>query len=365
MAHPENADRHETPEFDTLNAIRRGVTVLVVISLFSTAYVARDLLLPILGGILIALTLRPVARGMQRLGLPAPVSAVILCLGIAVALLAAALFSAGAINTLMADSAQMQADLQRRLTRIMISVRDVQDASREVEQMTSMGENGVREVVVQQPSLLNNAMSSIGRVGATVAVALVLATFLLASGELFLIKLVQAFPRMSDKKRALNTVYDIERNVSRYLLTITLINLALGLAVTGALALIGMEYPYIWGILAFCLNFLPYIGGLIGAALVAAFAIVSFDSLAYAALAPAAYMFLTAIEGQFITPWMVGRRLEMNPVAVFLTVVVWGWLWGIPGALVAVPLLVAFKVISDNVDRLQIIGRFLGGPEAR
>lgn len=346
-----------------IESLRRGVTTLMVLALFGVAFVARDLLLPILGGLLIFLTLRPVARGMARLGFSSGASAVILILGITLVLIGITVLSAGAVNTLVADSSRMQAELQERLSSLIRSVRNVQDATREVEDIANIGSEETREVVVQQPSLLNNAMSSAGRIGSTIAVALILATFLLASGELLVLKIVQAFDRMSDKKRALSTVYEIERNVSRYLLTITLINAGLGLAVCLAMWALGLQYPYIWGIIAFFLNFLPFLGGLIGAALVAAFSIVFFDSLAYASLAPAAYLVLTAVEGQFITPFILGRRLKMNPVAVFLTVVIWGWLWGIPGALVAVPLLVAFKVICDNVPRLQTLGAFLGGPD--
>lgn len=348
-----------------IRSIRRGVTTLVILALFASAFLARDLLLPVVGGLLLALTLRPLARGMQRAGCPAPLAAVLLTLTLTLVLVGAAALSAGAVNTLMADSAQLQIDLKVKLARLMSSVKDVKDATEEVESMARMGEDATREVVLKQPSLLNNAMSTLGRIGATMGVSMVLATFLLASGEMFLIKLIQALPRMSEKKRALTTVYDIERNVSRYLLTITLINFCLGLAVGAFLMAMGLDYPYIWGVLAFTLNFLPYLGGLVGAAMVGAYAIVAFDNIGYALLLPAGYVFLTAIEGQFLTPWLVGRRLEMNGVAVFLAVVLWGWLWGIPGALVAVPLLVVFKVICDNVERLNTIGAFLGGESVK
>ncbi len=165
---------------------------------------------------------------------------------------------------------------------------------------------------------------------------------------------------MSGKKRALSAVYDIERKVSRYLLTITVINASLGAAIAITLALLGVDYAYVWGIAAFLLNFVPFVGGLVGTVLIGASAIVQFDSIYYALAAPIAYQILTGVEGQFITPTLVGRRLEMNTVAVFLTVVLWGWLWGIPGALVAVPFLVVFKVICENFEGLETIANFLG-----
>ena len=202
-------------------------------------------------------------------------------------------------------------------------------------------------------------MTAGARIGGTVAVALVLALFLLASGDMFYLKLVQSFQTFTGKKRALKAVYDVERRVSRYLLTITIINAGLGISVGLYLFALGLPVPYVWGLAAFLLNFLPYIGGVIGAVLVGAYAIASFDSLGYAILAPIGYQILTGVEGQFITPYLVGRRLELNTVAVFLTVVFWGWLWGIAGALVAVPFLVVFKVICENVTALNMIGHFL------
>ncbi|WP_108484756.1 AI-2E family transporter [Oceaniglobus ichthyenteri] len=344
-----------------LEGLRRGVNTLVVLSLFALAYVARDLLLPVLAGLLIALTLRPFSRGMQRAGFPPGVAAFVLILGVTFLLLALALGSAGAVNALVDESATMQFQLKQRLRGLFLSINDMQNATKEVEDMARMGEPEKTEVVVQQPSLLNSAVSSAGMIGGTIAVALVFATFLLASGDVMLTKVVQSFPKLSDKKRALTTVYEIERNVSRYLLTITLINALLGVAVTLAMFAIGLPYPYVWGMMAFALNFLPYLGALIGAAIVAAFSVVSFDSLGYAALAPVAFLTLTTIEGQFVTPTVIGRRLSMNPIAVFLAVVLWGWLWGIAGALVAVPILVVFKVICDNTGPLKTFGQFLSG----
>ena len=126
-----------------------------------------------------------------------------------------------------------------------------------------------------------------------------------------------------------------------------------------------MPQPVVWGILAFALNFLPYVGALVGVVVVAAVSIVNFDSLSYGLIAPAAYLAATAIEGQFVTPMVVGRRLELNTVSVFVTVVFWAWLWGIPGALMAVPFLVCFKVLCDNVDQLQVVGNFLAASERR
>ncbi len=354
---------------DDIPSIRRSLQLLVLIALFVTAYFARDLILPIVIGFLLALTLSPVSRGLYRAGVPHVVSGFLLITATAVVVLGIIGGSAGTVALWSDEIPKMGVEIQQKLRSMSDAVEGVRAATAEVEKMGTEGNGAptaqVQEVVIKQPTLLDSAFDTVTRFGATFAVILILALFLLSSGQLFYLKLVQAMPTLAGKKRALSTVYNVERRVSRYLLTITVINACLGLAVGIYLAVLGLPSAYIWGIAAFLLNFLPYLGGFIGALLVGAFSIVTFDSLGYALLAPLGYQILTGIEGQLITPWLVGRRLEMNTVAVFLTVVFWGWLWGIPGALVAVPFLVVFKVICENFEELHTIGNFLSGEDVK
>lgn len=334
----------------------------MLIALFACAYFARDLILPIVLGFLLALTLSPLARFLHRLGLPHVVAAVILVLATTSATLLIIGASAGTVAVWMDDLPRVGAEIKAKLHQMTEAVKEVREVTKEVEKIGSE-DAGTPEVIVQQPGLFDSAFDTLTQIGATFAVTMVLALLLLASGPLFYLKLVQSFPTFAGKRRALSTVYNIERRVSRYLLTITLINAALGLAVGAYMTALGLPNGLVWGVAAFVLNFLPYLGGLIGSALVAAMAVLSFDSLAYALLAPLGYLVLTVLEGNFLTPWLVGKRLSMNTVAVFLTVVIWGWLWGVPGALVAVPFLVVFKVICENFEALKVVGLFLSADE--
>ena len=345
-----------------LEAIRRSLNVIMLISVFVTCYFAKDLLLTILLGFLIALTLSPLSRGLSRIGVPHWVSAVGLIGITALAITAVIYFSSGTVVGWMNDAGSMGDQLQTKLSGVFRQLENVRQAGEDVASMAGT-DPAVKEVVVKQPTLIDSAMSVLRTIGSTLAVALVLASFLLASGDLFYLKLVQSFPTMSGKKRALTMVYDIERRGSHYLLTIALINAGLGIGIGSVLTLLGMPYAYIWGIAAFLLNFLPYLGAITGVVLVAGLSIITFDSFSYALLAPAAYLTLTTIEGNFVTPTLLGRKLELNTVAVFLTVVLWGWLWGIAGALVAVPFLVVFKVVADNVDGMGIVSNFLGAAD--
>nr|WP_245764215.1 AI-2E family transporter [Sulfitobacter marinus] len=348
-----------------LPSIRRSLQMLVLISLFVTAYFAKDLILPILLGFLLALTLSPVSRGLFRIGVPHVASAIVLVVATALVILSIVLLSAGTVALWSDEIPQMGNEIKQKLAGVSQAVENMRSASEEVEKIGNGGVQDPKEVVVRQPGLLDTAMDTVSTTGASLAVILILALFLLSSGEMFYLKLVQSMPTLSGKKRALQTVYDVEKRVSRYLLTIASINAGLGICVGLYLTALGMPSAYIWGVAAFMLNFLPYIGGFGGVLLVAGFSIVTFDSLGYALLAPLGYLMLTMVEGQIVTPWLVGRRLEMNTVAVFLTVVFWGWLWGIAGALVAVPFLVVFKVICENFEPLHTIGHFLSAEQVK
>ncbi|KIN64171.1 Membrane transporter [Sulfitobacter noctilucicola] len=343
-------------------SVERSLRVLVLISLFATAYFARDLILPVLLGFLMALTLSPLSRALFRIGVPHTAAAILLVSGTGLVILLIAAGSAGTIAVWSDELPRMGSEIRGKLSTMSEAVEEVRSATDEVEKL-SVDPEAAPEVVVKQPGLLDSAFDTMTRIGATLAVTFILALFLLSSGDLFYRKLVQAFPTLEGKKRALQTVYSIEKQVSRYLLTITIINIALGVCLWLYLTALGMPNAYVWGVAAALLNFLPYLGGFIGTLLVGAFSIVTFDTLGYALLAPIGYQVLTTLEGQFITPWLIGRRLAMNTVAVFLTVVFWGWLWGIPGALVAVPFLVVFKVICENFEPLKTVAIFLSGDD--
>ena len=236
--------------------------------------------------------------------------------------------------------------------------------SHEVEKVTeTTHEPGVQRVVVAQPGILSQAAGNLLSAGTTAAITFVLSLFLLASGTMFYEKIIQSFARLSEKKRALRVVYDVEREISRYLLTVAVINAGLGAVIGLGLWALGMPNPAVWGVAAAALNFLPYIGALTTILLVACISLISFDTLTYAMLAPLFVILCNIVEGQLVTPLVVGRRLEINAVAIFIAVAFWSWLWGFVGALIAVPLLVIIKVFCDHFDAWRHVGNFLSAQQ--
>src|SRR5690606_25931795 len=147
-----------------------------------------------------------------------------------------------------------------------------------------------------------------------------------------------------------------ENEISRYLLAITIINAGLGVAVTIAMWLIGMPTPYLWGLMATLLNYIPYLGAIFGAAILGLVALVSFEPIGQALMVPLVYLVLNGIEGQLITPAVVGNRLSINPLVIVISIAFWAWIWGIPGMLVAVPLLIVARILSEYLPAFSGVG---------
>ncbi len=356
----------ETPDSRIADSrlVRR---LLIGLFLFATVYAlyfARDFFMPVLLAFMLALTLTPIVRFLRKRGIPEAFSATLLVLMSVMTLTVAGYMLSGPVQQLAADGPAIGAKLQQRLAELRHPFDRFLRISEQVEKVAgTTQEPGVQKVVIQQPGIISQAAGNLLSASTTIAITFVLSLFLLASGTMFYEKIVQSFARLSEKKRALRVVYDVEREISRYLLTVALINGALGLAVGLGLWALGMPNPFLFGVLAGFLNFLPYIGALATIILVAAIALVSFDSLSLALLPPAYVILCNVIEGQFITPLVVGRRLEINAVAIFIAVAFWSWLWGIVGALIAVPLLVVIKVFCDHFDGLRHVGNFLSAQQ--
>ena len=185
--------------------------------------------------------------------------------------------------------------------------------------------------------------------------------FLLQSGDLLYLRIVQSFDAMKDKRAAYQALREIEDSLGNYLGAITLINVGLGVATGLAMWAWGMPSPLLWGIAGAVLNYIPYIGAMIGYVGAAVVAVVVFDDAWTSLLVGGTFFALTAIEGQFITPFFVSRRLQLNTVVVFLTVALWAWLWSVLGMIVAVPMLVVIRVLADHIPGLEKFGNFLAG----
>ncbi|MEA2624849.1 MAG: hypothetical protein QOD06_894 [Candidatus Binatota bacterium] len=333
-----------------------ALTGLFTLATFYTLYFARAFILPVVLAALLAFILGPIVRGAKRQGVPAPLSAGM----ILVLLMTTVFYGAYALSgpatawLLTAPESLRQIEYKARAFRRPFD--QMAKAADQVQHLTKMGE-AAKGVAVKEDSVnvFTQAHDFLG--GALVTV--ILLYFLLASEDLFLRKLVRVLPTLEDKKLALEIAREIEERIAAYLLTVTLINGGLGIVVGIAMYLLGMPNPVLWGVMAAVFNYVPYIGPLTGSVVLALVGVVMFDHLGWALVPPAVYLCFHAVEANLITPALLGRRLELNPIVIFLAVTFWAWLWGIAGALLAVPMLVMFKILCDEIKPLAAVGEFL------
>jgi predicted PurR-regulated permease PerM len=251
--------------------------------------------------------------------------------------------------------------LEDRLEGIKESVGQVNKVTQEVDRLTALSDDRKNlEVAVKKMTIGETLLAPTQELIVGASVMLILLFFFLASGDLFLRKLVAVLPSLHDKKVAVEISRQIEHDISNYLLTITVINACFGATVGVCMSFLGLPNPLLWGVMAGLLHFVPFLGALTGIAVVTMVASVTLDSLAMVTLVPAAYLGLNLLVEYVLLPIVMGHRLLLNPVVVLLWLIFWGWLWGVPGALMAVPLLAIFRIICHHVKSFTPIAEFLG-----
>lgn len=351
---------------DRRSAVDWAIIFLAGLAFLTALAVARVFLVPVILALLLALVFSPLCRWMWRRGIPEALSAAVIVLLLLVGILATTTTLAVPVSTWIQDAPQIAREVEWKLRSITGIAEAMMEASEKVEEATQpKNEDGSEpvEVVLQERGPLSVIAFNAPLIAGQTVFVLILLYFVLASGDLFYERLVRVMPTFADKRRAIAIARDIERDVSRYLLSITAINAGLGVCVGIAMALLGMPNPLLFGLLAFALNFVPFLGALIGTALTFTVALVSLPTAFDAFLVAATFWGLTAIEGQFVTPMLVGRKLQLNTVVILVAVAFWAWLWSIMGMLMAVPLLVSFRVLCRHVPQLRPVEQFLSARE--
>jgi len=335
-----------------------ALTGLFVLAVFYTVYFMRSILLPIILAVLLSYLLRPIVRGLAHLKIPLPVGSAFVLIG----LLALVGYGISALATPAAGWLQKAPEgltaLQHKLMPVKKTVAQVTQATGEIEKLASTNAE-TKAVELKRHPISEMFFTRTPEFISSAVLSVILLYFLLVHDQVFIAKLIKLLPTLSDKKTAVGIAHDIESHVSRYLLTITAINACLGLAVGTAVGLLGLRNPVMWGVMVALLNFVPYLGALTGIVCMTIGAVLSFDSLGYALVFPAVYLALGTLEGSFITPWVMGRALTLNPVMILLSLTFWGWMWGIVGIILAVPILAAFKIFCGHIKPMEPLAEFL------
>lgn len=332
--------------------IHRLLGTLVIGAVLYTCYFASELILPILLAAFFSLLLSPVMKRLSSSWLPRWIAAFLL-----ISISMASAFGIG--NALYPPAAewvgrapQLVRDVSPKLKSLLRPIAEANKMGESLSEITGDSKKGSQRVVVQsldQPSLL----STTPRVLASMLAVVLLTYFFLLYGDSLLRRTLTLRSTWHKKRVTVDIVRSIQNDLSRYFLTVCSTSLALGCATTLLLWALGVKTPLLWGALAALLNLTPYVGPMVMAAMLSLVGLSQFPSIGAAFLPVAGYLGLHLLESQIATPLALGRTINLNPLAIILWLMIWGWMWGILGLLLAVPMLVCVKIICSRVEGLQ------------
>jgi predicted PurR-regulated permease PerM len=341
--------------------LARPLWILAIIALIAVLRVSREVLVPLMLGVLLALVLSGLVERLRRYRIPRGVSALVL-------LAAGAIFIVGAVDALCTPAQSWVASAPKVLRTIEQRVRPARAIVlrlTDIASRTSALAAGSGAAAAATPATAAavtpwDVLTETGSALGTIVTVVVLALLLLAGGPPMLAHMSRCLGGSAHATHTLKVVEAIRVEVGRYYGTLALINLGLGVATGSAMWLLGMPNPVLWGAVAAGLNFIPYLGAAITLTVLTVVALVSFSSTTHVALVAASFLALATIEGQLIEPVFLGRRLHLNPIVVFVALWAGGWLWGIAGVVFALPVLVAVKVAAAHSENGTLLAQFLG-----
>ena len=355
------------------------LVVLTVLALLAVLRWASGFFIPLMVGLVFSYALSPLVDWLHRRKVPRSLSAAVLILGI-LGGMGAAVYSlsddANELITSLPDAARKLRDsLQRERTSkksdttletVQKAAAELQKAADEAGGANTPPTRGVARVIVEKPRfdlrehLVTGTIGLASVVGQTIMVTF-LTYFMLISGDTFRRKLVKiAGPGLAEKKLTVQALDEINAQMQRYLMVQLLASLGVGIATGITFALFGLKHAAVWGVAAGVLNLVPYVGSVAVTAGAALVAFLQFGTMNMALLVGGSSLLINTIEGYLLVPWATSKASSMNPVAVFIGVLAWGWLWGVWGLLLGIPILMAVKAVCDRVDDLKPVGELLG-----
>ena len=343
--------------------VKRPATlaILTVLAVLYSLYFARDFLVPIVFAVLLNFLLSPLVRALTRWRIPPPLSGAVIVLALLAALGGGAYALSGPAYGWIATA---PASISKAESKLRGLIRPVQQVGTTMERAAgaigSDSRKGGQVIVEEGPSISSRIFGGTERLIAAILEIVILLYFLLAGGDLFLQKLIKVLPHFSDKIKAVEIARATESAVSAFLSTALLVNIAEGVVVALVLWMLGMPNAPLWGVTVAILEFVPYLGALACVAILTIAGLTTFDNVGRALLVPGSFLLINLIQGNVVSPLLLGHRLTLNPVAIFIGLAFFFWIWGVPGAFLAVPLLATLKIFCDHITSLAAVGEFLG-----
>lgn len=339
--------------------------VLCILGTIAFLYFARPVILPIVVACIMSMALKPLIRRLSSHGIPASFSAASVLIVLVAAIVAGSFQLGRPALTWMNEAPQHMTELRRRVQVLFPHLKNLGEATAAVGDLGAT-QTEKEEQQRQAPTVdvkdrhgTESILDWTGTFLVGAGETLVLAYLLLASGDQFMQKLIRVMPTLRDKKRAVDICREVQQNISNYLFSVSMINIGLGAAVGAGLWLMGVDHAPMWGVVVAVLNFVPYFGPVAGILLLAAVGLLNFDHLWQSLIPPGWYLLLHVLEASLVTPILLGRRFMINPAVIFISLIFWTWLWGVPGALLSVPILVSTKAICDRLPSLSAVGELL------
>lgn len=341
-----------------LRAIRMMLNALLILALMYTVTIVRALVIPLVLAGFLGLALNPIVATGTRHHIPRWLGASVLMISLITAIgTGISMLTQPALTWLHSAPTAIRSFIPKleHITRPLEAAgRATQTLVNGHPAQANAGQNP-GDVAISVWDVLANAP----KVLAAILTVVLLVYFFLVYGDLILRRLVETAPNFGYKRHAVTIVRGIQTEVSRYILTTVVINGTLGMTTAGMLFLLHMPDPLLWGAVAMLANFIPYVGAIVTTTTLLLVGLVHFEDVAHAVLPAVCFAVVTAFEGNLITPMILGRRMRISPIAILIWLLIWGWLWGVPGALLAVPMLTSAKLIAERVRGWEWFARMV------
>ncbi|MEY2408776.1 MAG: hypothetical protein QOF48_1446 [Verrucomicrobiota bacterium] len=339
--------------------------MFIVLSGLALMYFARSVVIPIMLAWFISMMLRPPVQLLQKCRFPVPLAAAVVVGAVVFAVGIATIHLGRPALDWASAAPDNLPQIRQKFQHILRPAVSLSAAASSVGNLNPPNETQAvpQPVEVKDNRMVSTVFTWTGSLLAGVGETSALLFLFLAFGDLFLHRVVRILPTLTEKKQAVEISRQIHHHVSKYLFSVAVINIGFGVAIALAMALLGMPNPMMWGGVAALANFIPYFGPVAGVMMIGLGGLLAFDSVAKGLMPAAIYLMLHLIEANLITPVVLGRRFTLNPVIIFIALIFCIWLWGIVGALLAMPILVTLKVVCDHVPPLSALGELLSGSE--
>ena len=350
------ADRGTLAQVGTVSLV-----ILASLAAVAALYLGRGLFIPIALALFLNTLLRPVIRTLETHRIPAPVGAALVVLGLVGAVVGTGMVLAKPAQSWMTHAPERLHDAQAKLRALYKPFQKVSAAAADLSNATAAAP-GARTTVTIAPGTPEFITGLFGTTASVIiggVTVLLLLYLLLAAGGTFLVRLTGIIPTRANKRAAAHIAAEVETAVAQYLGVSTILYIIEAALVGLACWALGMPSPLLWAVLTLALEFIPYIGGAVLVVILTIGALASFDSVGRAIMVPLSYLIISAVQNNLASPILYGSRLKLNPVAVLIAVLFWGFLWGAVGAILAVPILAALKILCDHIQILGALGKFL------